>query len=85
MTTRKKRPRDPVQLAKLIGDIATGAVIDQEADAPEMGDTAETFGRKGGEARARKLTAEERAEIARKAANRRWQKGPAPRGRKERT
>jgi hypothetical protein len=26
---RKKRPRDPIQLAKLIGDIATGQVQDQ--------------------------------------------------------
>jgi hypothetical protein len=25
-TTRKKRPRDPVQLVKLIGEIATGQV-----------------------------------------------------------
>ena len=28
----KKRPRDPVQLAKLIGDIATGQVEDKEED-----------------------------------------------------
>ena len=26
---RKKRPRDPIQLAKLIGDIATGRVEDR--------------------------------------------------------
>ena len=29
-TTRKKRPRDPVQFAKLIGDIATGQTPDAE-------------------------------------------------------
>ena len=29
MAKRLKRPRDPVQLAKLIGDIATGKVADK--------------------------------------------------------
>jgi len=28
---RIKRPRDPVQLAKLVGDIATGQTVEQEA------------------------------------------------------
>jgi hypothetical protein len=33
MTIRRKpRPRDPLQLAKLIGDIATGQVDDREDD-----------------------------------------------------
>jgi len=31
-TTRKKRPRDPVQLGKLIVDIATGQTPDAEND-----------------------------------------------------
>ena len=31
-TTRKKRPSDPVQFAKLIGDIATGKTPDAEDD-----------------------------------------------------
>ena len=31
-TTRKKRPRDPVQLGKLIADIATGQTPDAEDD-----------------------------------------------------
>jgi hypothetical protein len=30
MTTRPKRPRDPVQLAKLKGDIATGQACDPD-------------------------------------------------------
>jgi hypothetical protein len=30
--TRKKRPRDPLQLGKLIVDIATGQVEDREDD-----------------------------------------------------
>jgi hypothetical protein len=33
MANRLKRPRDPVQLAKLIGDIATGQVEDAEPTA----------------------------------------------------
>ena len=31
-TTRKKRPRDPVQLGKLIVEIATGQMPDAEKD-----------------------------------------------------
>jgi hypothetical protein len=30
MTSRRKRPRDPAQLAKLIVDIATGEVEDRD-------------------------------------------------------
>jgi hypothetical protein len=43
---RKKRPRDPVQLAKLIGDIATGQVKDQEDD--DRNPHALALGRLGG-------------------------------------
>ena len=78
MTTRKKRPRDPIQLGKLIGDIATGQVDDRDKDAPEKDAAAAELGRrgglKGGAARAAKLTAEKRAEIARKAALTRWRR-----------
>jgi hypothetical protein len=53
-TTRKKRPRDPVQLAKLIGDIATGQVEDQEDDGRDaaMSELGRRGGIKGGRARA---------------------------------
>ena len=73
----KKRPRDPNQRAKLIVDIATGVVEDKPAD---EGKNAEAValgrrgGLKGGKARAAKLTAEERREIAKKAAAVRWRK-----------
>ena len=67
---RKKRPRDPNQLAKLVADIATGEV----EDAGEQKDAgAQAMGKKGGRARADALSAERRAEIARKAAAKRWQ------------
>jgi hypothetical protein len=68
--TPKKRPRDPLQLGKLIVDIATGQVEDREDDGKDP--NAAALGRRGGAARAEKLTAEQRADIARKGAAKRW-------------
>ena len=69
-TTRKKRPRDPVQLGKLIVEIATGQTPDAEDDGKNA--AAAELGRKGGAVRAANLTEEQRAAIARKAAEARW-------------
>lgn len=80
---RIPRPRDPIQLGKLIGDIATGQVPDAMDDGKDAG-AAET-GKEGGVARARNLTSEQRAEIARKAARCRWGTKTLARGPKERT
>ncbi len=75
--TKSKRPRDTNQLAKLIVDIATS-----ETPAPENKDNGKNpaavelgrlGGLKGGKSRAKKLTAEQRSEIAKKAAKKRWQ------------
>lgn len=71
---RRKRPRDPIELAKLIGDIATGQT-QEEPDtrnqaAVELG---RKGGLKGGKARASKLSAKERTASARKAAKARWE------------
>jgi hypothetical protein len=71
---RTPRPRDPVQLGKLMVDIATGAVPDavddgKDNDAVESG---KRGGIVGGAARARALTPERKAEIARGAAQTRW-------------
>jgi ubiquinone biosynthesis protein UbiJ len=71
-TKRFPRPRDPISLAKLIGDIATGQVVDAVEDKRDR--QAATIGRKGGAARARSLTAEERSEAAALAAQARWKK-----------
>jgi hypothetical protein len=70
---RAARPRDPLALAKLIGDIATGQTEDKP---PEDGKNANAanLGRLGGAARARALTPEKRAQIAKKAAAKRWGK-----------
>lgn len=70
MTKRLKRPRDPVSLAKLIGDIATGQVQDAVED--KRSASAVEMGKKGGAARAARLSKKRRQEIARAAAKKRW-------------
>ncbi len=72
---RIKRPKDPAQLAKLILDIATGEVEDK---APDDGRdrAAQSLGKKGGTARAKSLTPEQRKDIAKKAASKRWKDNP---------
>ena len=73
--TNPKRPRDPNQLAKLIADLATGSITETPADIgkdPAAVALGRKGGLKGGAARAKKLTAEERSEIAKKAAAARW-------------
>jgi len=69
---RTPRPRDPIQLGKLMVDIMTGAVPDAVEDGKDTGAVA--MGKKGGIARAAKLTEEQRAEIARVAASARWKR-----------
>jgi hypothetical protein len=84
-TKRIPRPRDPIALAKLIGDIATGQVADAVEDGKN--EKAIAAGRRGGlvggRSRALALTPEQRAEIAKKAATSRWE-GASARGKKER-
>lgn len=70
--TKPKRPRDANQLAKLITDIATGEKT--ETLPPAKDEAAAALGRKGGAKRAQNMTPERRAEIARKAAAKRWGK-----------
>lgn len=73
-TKRLKRPRDPIARAKLIGDIATGQVVECADEDDAATEFARKGGKKGGPARAAKLTAEQRRKIARKAAAARWSK-----------
>ena len=75
MAKRLKRPRDPVQLAKLIGDIATGQVGDAQPDDgknPAAVALGKLGGQKGGKARASSLTPSQRREAASRAAGARW-------------
>jgi hypothetical protein len=75
MTKRPKRPRDPNQLGKLIVDLATGGRAEDKSvpDSPRVA-ASRKGGKAGGRSRADKLTEEEKAVIARKAANVRWQR-----------
>ncbi len=71
-----RRPRDPIALAKLIGDIATGQTADGADDGKDPAAVAlgRKGGLKGGVARAKSLTPEQRQEIARNAVTARWNK-----------
>jgi hypothetical protein len=69
-----KRPSDPVQLAKQVFDIATGEAEDTVSESKRHPSPKRKGGLKGGEARAKSLTAAERADIARLAAQARWKK-----------
>jgi hypothetical protein len=69
-----KRPRDPNQLGKLIVAIATGDIKDEVSEAKRHPHARRSGGIKGGNARAKKLTREERHKIASEAAKARWGK-----------
>jgi hypothetical protein len=79
MPKHPKRPRDPNQLAKLVVDLLTGNATEESSEQPDdsgKDPAAVALGRrgglKGGAARAASLTPEQRQEIARKAAAKRW-------------
>jgi hypothetical protein len=69
----EKRPADVNARAVMIAKIATGEIEDT---APDDGKNkaAQELGRKGGKKRAESMTPERRAEIAKKAASKRWGK-----------
>ena len=71
----QKRPADVVGNAVRVMEIATGQ-RDEEYE-PDSGKdkAAAELGRKGGKARAERMTPEQRSEAASKAAAKRWTKG----------
>ena len=69
----EKRPADTVGAAVMVAKIATGEVEDELTD-DGKNKAAVELGRKGGQARAEKLSKKRRAEIAKKAAKARWAK-----------
>lgn len=77
---RKKRPRDPAQLAKFVVDVATGEIEDRQPTPEERGKdpAAASMGKRGGTARASVLSPKERSKIASKAAQARWSKPKEP-------
>ena len=72
----EKRPADVVGAAVKIARISIGDIEDDHESAKARSAAAE-LGRLGGAARARNLTAEQKAAIGRKGAARRWQKAGA--------
>ena len=67
----EKRPADVIGAAVKVMKIATGE-IEEDIDNDGKNKAAVELGRKGGKARAAKLTAEQRREIAKTAAKKRW-------------
>jgi len=65
----EKRPADAIGRAVMIAKIATGEIEDTRE---ELSSAAAQLGSKGGKKRAENMTPERRAEIARKAAKKRW-------------
>ena len=79
MVKKSKKKKRPADLNLLAVSIVEDATNDQPAvDTSDKNPNAVALGRlggkKGGRARAKKLTAEQRSEIARIAANARWKK-----------
>lgn len=74
MTNHRKRPRDPSQLAKMIVDIAAGEIDESNPPQENKSMSAAEMGRKGGKARAAKMTDQQRIDAARSAAKKRWEK-----------
>ncbi len=66
----EKRPADVIGAAVTVAKIATGEIEESTDDGKNK--AAVELGRKGGQARAAKMTPEQRSEIARKAAQKRW-------------
>ena len=76
---RPVRPSDPMELAKVIGDIATRQVPKRSEPTEDevrrvMSSLGKKGGLKGGKARAKKLSKSRREKIARDAAIARWSK-----------
>ena len=69
----EKRPADVIGNAVKIAQIATGEIEDEIPD-DGKDKAAQSLGKKGGAARAKKLTKERRIEIAKTAAEKRWSK-----------
>jgi hypothetical protein len=69
----EKRPADAIARAVKIARIATGEIEEDKGD-DGKDKAAQSLGRRGGRARAVSTSPERRAEIARKAAKKRWEK-----------
>ena len=68
----QKRPADVIGNAVRVMQVATGEADEDYVEKPEKDEAAAAMGRKGAAARAKKLTPEQRSEIAKRAAAKRW-------------
>jgi hypothetical protein len=68
----EKRPADVIGNAVKVMRILTGEEPEDYGNAPAKNEAAQALGRKGGKKRAEGMTPERRAEIAKKAAAKRW-------------
>jgi hypothetical protein len=71
----EKRPADVIGNAVRVMRIATGEETEILPADDGKDPAAKALGKKGGEARAAKMTPERRSQIAQKAAQNRWKKG----------
>lgn len=76
MPKRKKNPTDPILLAREVVEAAIGELLIKPPKGKNLAAVAlgHLGGLKGGPARAKKLSAKKRIQIARKAARIRWTK-----------
>jgi hypothetical protein len=70
----EKRPADVIGNAILVAKIATGEATDDSENDGGKDKSAAELGRKGGKARAEKLSSQQRRAIAKKAAQARWKR-----------
>lgn len=70
----EKRPTDVIGAAVKVMRIATGEESDETPPDEGKDPAAQSLGRRGGKARAEKLSAKKRSAIAKKAAEKRWNK-----------
>jgi hypothetical protein len=68
----QKRPADVVSNAIRVAKILTGEIEEDTGQDDGKDKNAQALGKKGGAARAKSMTPERRAEIAKKAAAKRW-------------
>ncbi len=71
----EKRSADVIGNAVHVMKIATGEIVEDFPSNNGKDKAAQALGRKGGQKRAESMTPERRAEIAKKAAEKRWGKG----------
>ena len=71
----EKRPVDVIGAAIMVGRIATGEIDETATTEDGKNAAAVALGRMGGKKRAEGMTAKRRKEIAKKAAESRWNKG----------